>query len=48
MDYMIDEDFKVYLIEINTNPCLEIASTLLARLIPNMIENVLRLNIYIE
>ena len=43
MDYMIDEDFKVYLIEINTNPCLEIASTLLARLIPNMIENVLKL-----
>ena len=48
MDYMIDEDFKVYLIEINTNPCLEIASTLLARLIPNMIENVLRQNIYVE
>jgi tubulin polyglutamylase TTLL1 len=42
MDYMLDEDFKVYLIEVNTNPCLEISSTLLARLIPNMIENVLR------
>lgn len=42
LDYMIDEDFKVYLIEVNTNPCLEISSTLLARLIPNMIENVLR------
>ena len=39
---MIDEDFKVYLIEVNTNPCLEISSTLLARLIPNMIENALR------
>lgn len=39
LDYMIDEDFKVYLIEVNTNPCFELSSTLLARLIPNMIEN---------
>lgn len=39
---MIDEDFRVQLIEVNTNPCLETSSTLLARLIPNMIENVLR------
>lgn len=22
-DFMIDEDFKVYLIEVNTNPCLD-------------------------
>ena len=22
-DFMIDEDFKIYLIEVNTNPCLE-------------------------
>ena len=42
LDYMIDEDFKVYLIEVNTNPCFEINSTLLARLIPNMIENALQ------
>ena len=39
---MIDEDFKIYLIEFNTNPCYEISSTLLARLIPNMIENTIR------
>ena len=39
---MIDDDFKTYLIEVNTNPCLETSSSLLARLIPNMIENVLR------
>ena len=39
---MLDEDFKVYLIEVNTNPCLELSSTLLARLIPNMVENALR------
>ena len=42
LDFMIDEDFKVYLIEINTNPCLEISSTILARIIPNMIDNVLK------
>jgi len=40
---MIDEEFKVYLIEVNTNPCLETACPLLARLIPAMLENVLRL-----
>ena len=39
---MRDENFKIYLIEINTNPCLELSSTLLTRLIPNMIENVIR------
>jgi tubulin polyglutamylase TTLL1 len=39
---MIDENFQVYLIEVNTNPCLELSSTLLCRLIPNMIENVMR------
>ena len=44
---MIDEEFNVYLIEVNTNPCLETSSTLLARLIPNMIENVFRLEIFI-
>ena len=42
LDFMIDEDFKVYLIEVNTNPCLEHSSSLLARLIPNMIENMIR------
>ena len=44
LDYMIDEDFKVYLIEANTNPCFELSSNLLARIIPNMIENVIRLH----
>ncbi len=42
LDFMIDEDFKVYLIEINTNPCLEISSAILARIIPNMIDNALK------
>ena len=42
---MFDDEFKTYLIEVNTNPCLELACPLLARLIPNMIENALRLTI---
>ena len=43
LDYMIDEDYKVYLIEANTNPCFELSSALLARIIPNMIENAVKL-----
>ncbi len=39
---MFDDDFKPYLIEVNTNPCLELASPLLARLIPTMLENAFR------
>ena len=36
---MIDEDFKIYLIEVNTNPWLEQCCPLLSRLIPGMIES---------
>lgn len=39
---MIDEDFIVYLIEVNTNPCFELSSNLLSRIIPNMLENALK------
>jgi hypothetical protein len=31
---MIDEDFKLYLIECNTNPCLELSAPLLGKLLP--------------
>lgn len=41
-DFMIDEDFNVWLIEVNTNPCLELSSPYLARLIPAMVENSLK------
>jgi len=42
-DFMIDEDFKPWLIEVNTNPCLELSSPLLARLIPSMLENAIKI-----
>jgi hypothetical protein len=40
---MIDEKFKVYLIEANTNPSLEICSPLLARIIPELLDNSFRI-----
>lgn len=45
LDFMIDRDFKVWLIEINTNPCLEISSVLLGRIIPTMVEHSFRLTL---
>jgi len=41
-DYMVDDDFKPKLIEINSNPCLEFACPLLTRIISSLIENVVR------
>lgn len=36
-DFILDDDFNVYLIEVNTNPCIEESSPLLAMLIPRML-----------
>lgn len=41
VDFMIDEDFKVWLLEFNTNPCLELCCPLLEQLIPRMLDNAL-------
>lgn len=41
-DFMIDEDFKSYMIEINSNPCLEFVCPLLTDIITSLIENVVR------
>jgi hypothetical protein len=45
LDFMIDMNYNVWLIEVNTNPCLELSSKLLARLIPTMVEQTLRLTL---
>ena len=44
-DLMFDIDLNPYLIEINTNPGLEISSPLISRLVPRMIDDALRLTI---
>lgn len=41
-DFMIDEDMTPWMIEVNTNPCFELSSPYLARLIPAMVENALK------
>ena len=42
---MLDENFKVYLIEVNTNPCLEESSGILKMLLPRMIEDMFKLTV---
>ena len=42
-DFMIDDQFKVYLIECNTNPCLELSSPLLNKMLPSLIDNTMRI-----
>lgn len=37
LDFMLDESLRPWLIEINTNPCLELSSNLLSRIIPGMV-----------
>ena len=44
-DFIIDQDFTVWLIEINTNPCLEESSGVLRTLLPRMIDDALKLTI---
>jgi tubulin monoglycylase TTLL3/8 len=40
---MIDSDFNLWLIEINTNPCLELSCPVLMDTIPGMVENALKI-----
>lgn len=42
LDFMIDDAFNVWLIEVNSNPCLQLSCPLLSTIIPNLIENVLQ------
>jgi hypothetical protein len=41
LDFMIDANLDVWLIEVNSNPCLELSCPLLSSLIPRMVENTL-------
>jgi tubulin polyglutamylase TTLL1 len=42
LDFMIDDTYRPLLIEVNTNPCLELSCPLLETIIPPLIENTLR------
>ena len=44
-DFILDEDYKPFLLEINTNPGYEESSPLIKMLIPRMIDDALRLTI---
>ncbi|EAS02300.2 tubulin-tyrosine ligase family protein (macronuclear) [Tetrahymena thermophila SB210] len=45
LDFMIDDKFKPYLIEINTNPAIETTCPICLRVIPGMIENAFRIGL---
>ena len=40
---MVDTQLNVWLIEVNTNPCLEESCGYLAKLLPKMIDNAFRI-----
>ena len=42
---MIDYQLKPWLIEVNTNPCLEESSKLLKQLVPRMLDDALKLTL---
>ena len=44
-DFLIDSDYNTWLIEVNTNPCIEESSPLLGVLLPRMINDALRLTV---
>ena len=44
-DFILDQDFNTWLIEVNTNPCIEEASPLLAMLIPRMPDDAFKLTL---
>ena len=44
-DFILDEDYNPFLLEINTNPGYEISSPIIEMLVPRMIDDALRLTI---
>lgn len=44
-DFILDSDLNPWLIEVNTNPCLEESSNLLKILIPRMVDDALKLTV---
>lgn len=44
-DFIIDEDLNTWLIEVNTNPCLEESSGVLREYLPRMVDDMLKLTV---
>jgi hypothetical protein len=44
-DFIIDDEFNPFLIEVNTNPCLEESSTLLKIILRRMMDDLMKLTI---
>jgi len=44
-DFIVDSDFKVYLLEVNTNPGIDDSSPWIMKIIPRMIDDALRLTV---
>jgi hypothetical protein len=44
-DFILDNEFNPYLLEINTNPGLEESSTLIKELVPRLIEDAIKLTV---
>jgi hypothetical protein len=44
-DFMIDQNLTPWLIEVNTNPCLQETSALLKKLLPRMIDDAFKLTL---
>ena len=42
-DFLIDEDFRIWLIEVNTNPYFGVPNTFIAGLLPNMMDDLLKI-----
>jgi len=42
-DFIVDDDFNLWLIEVNTNPCIEESSMLLKHLLRRMLEDMAKL-----
>ena len=44
-DFMVDETLKPWLIEVNTNPCLQETSKVLKQLLPRMVDDAFKLTL---
>ena len=44
-DFILDEDFNTWLIEVNTNPCIEDSSSILKVFLPRMIDDMIKLTV---